>query len=297
MVVSSNGCVRSTRRAVSASTAMPTRATSTIATHKGRLHRHPRSLYAMGDQCVRATRAVKIEARRTRNDLFPVRSRDRDQDVPPAPGARARLLPIWKLWVSALALVAAVTATALRLHRPVCPGCRAGVPGGFVGTADGSTRRAILRAGGAAVAASVGGVAAAVGRNAGWIAVGREIFNPQVETSASNPRPEWGDSRIKGYRRLGRTNAMVSDISLGSGRIHDQAVPEAAIERGVTYIDTAPDYADAGSETILGEVMKGRRDKIFLATKFCRPDGHLPNDTPVPKILEALKHTLPLLNT
>jgi aryl-alcohol dehydrogenase-like predicted oxidoreductase len=212
-------------------------------------------------------------------------------------GMESSLLPVWKLWVSVLALVAAVTATALRLHRPVCPGCRAGVPGGFVETAAGSTRRAILRAGAAAVAASVGGVAAAVGRNAGWIAVGREIFNPQVETSAPNPRPEWGDSRIKGYRRLGRTNAMVSDISLGSGRIHDQVVPEAAIERGVTYIDTAPDYADAGSETILGEVMKGRRDKIFLATKFCRPDGHLPNDTPVPQIIAAVEQSLARLKT
>ena len=33
--------------------------------------------------------------------------------------------------------------------------------------------------------------------------------------------------------------------------------------------------------------MKGRRDKVFLATKFCVSDGHLPNDTPVPKIIEA----------
>src|SRR5262249_24020395 len=119
-------------------------------------------------------------------------------------GMEKSLRPGWKLWVPVLALLPAVTATALRLHRPSCPGCGAGVPGGFVEAADGSTRRAILRAGGAAVAASVGGVAAAVGRNAGWIAVGREIFNPQVETSAPNPRPEWGDSRIKGYRRLRR---------------------------------------------------------------------------------------------
>src|SRR5262249_57699505 len=115
--------------------------------------------------------------------------------------------------------------------------CRGGGRGGLGETADGSTGRAILRAGGAAVAASVGGVAAAVGRNAGWIAVGREIFNPQVETSASNPRPEWGDSRIKGYRRLGRTDAMVADISLGSGRIHAQAVPEAAAARRGPALD------------------------------------------------------------
>ena len=165
-------------------------------------------------------------------------------------GMQKSLLPFWKLWATILALVAAVVATTLRLRRPVCPGCRAAAPEPFVETApDGSTRRAVLRAGGAAVAASVGGAAAAVGRNAGWMAVGREIFNPTVETTAPNPRAEWANSRIKGYRRLGRTNAMVSDISLGSGP-HPRSAPcpTAALERGVTYFDTAPDYADAGSE-------------------------------------------------
>ena len=202
-------------------------------------------------------------------------------------GLQQSLLPFWKLWVSALALVGAAVATALRIRRPICEACRAGVAAGFEQTADGSTRRAVLRVGGAAVAASVGGAAAVVGRNAGWIAVGREIFNAKVEADAPSPRPEWASSRVRAQRRLGRTGVMVSDISLGSGRIRDLAVPAAALERGVTYIDTAPDYADAGSETLLGQVMKGRRDQIFLATKFCRPDGHLANDTPVPEIVAA----------
>ena len=93
-----------------------------------------------------------------------------------AEGMQRSLLPLWKLWVSALALVAAAVATALRLRRAVCADCQAGVPSGFEETADGSTRRAVLRAGGAAVAASVGGAAAVVGRNAGWIPIGRDIF-------------------------------------------------------------------------------------------------------------------------
>ena len=212
-------------------------------------------------------------------------------------GMQKSLLPMWKLWLPVAVLVAAVVATALRLRRPLCPGCGAGSPAGFVATAEGSTRRAVLRAGGAAVAASVGGAAAAVGRNAGWIAVGREIFNPEVESTAPSPRPEWAGSQIRAHRRLGRTNAMVSDISLGSGRIRDLEVPSAAIERGVTYIDTAPDYADAGSEMLLGQAMKGRRDQIFLATKFCRPDGHLPNDTPVPEIIASVEQSLRRLQT
>src|SRR5262249_13927366 len=64
-----------------------------------------------------------------------------------------------------------------------------------------------------------------------------------------------------------------------------------------TYFDTAPDYAENGSEIILGEAMKGHRDKIFLATKFCVADGHLPNDTPVPKIIEAVEGSLKRLQT
>lgn len=214
-----------------------------------------------------------------------------------AEGMQRSLLPLWKLWVSALALVAAAVATALRLRRAVCADCQAGVPSGFEETADGSTRRAVLRAGGAAVAASVGGAAAVVGRNAGWIPIGRDIFGAKVDDTAPTPRAEWASSRIRAHRRLGRTGAMVSDISLGSGRIRDLAVAEAALARGVTYIDTAPDYADAGSETLLGQAMKGRRDQIFLATKFCRADGHLPSDTPVPEIIAAVEQSLTRLQT
>ncbi len=210
-------------------------------------------------------------------------------------GMQKSLLPMWKLWVTVAALVAAVLASTVRLRRWTCAACDAG---GLVAPApDGSTRRAVLRAGGATVAATVGGVAAAVGRNAGWLSVGSEIFNAKVESTAPEPRAEWADSRVRSYRRLGRTNAMVSDISLGSGRIRDVAVPRAALERGVTYIDTAPDYADAGSERFLGDAIKGHRDKLFLATKFCRPDGHLPNDTPVPEIIAAVDASLARLQT
>jgi aryl-alcohol dehydrogenase-like predicted oxidoreductase len=90
---------------------------------------------------------------------------------------------------------------------------------------------------------------------------------------------------------------MVSDISLGSGRIRDVDVPRALFERGVTYVDTAPDYADAGSERLLGEAMRGHRDKMFVATKFCRPTGHLPSETPVPEIIAEVEKSLQRLQT
>jgi predicted aldo/keto reductase-like oxidoreductase len=90
---------------------------------------------------------------------------------------------------------------------------------------------------------------------------------------------------------------MVSDISVGCGHIRDVDVPRLALERGVTYFDTAPDYSHAGSELLLGEVIKSRRDEVFLATKFCRPEGHLLNDTPVPEIITSVEESLKRLQT
>jgi aryl-alcohol dehydrogenase-like predicted oxidoreductase len=48
-----------------------------------------------------------------------------------------------------------------------------------------------------------------------------------------------------------------------------RAVVDAALEVGVTFFDTADVYGrGGGSETILGNVLQGRRDKVTLATKF-----------------------------
>jgi 1-deoxyxylulose-5-phosphate synthase len=49
-----------------------------------------------------------------------------------------------------------------------------------------------------------------------------------------------------------------------------RAVVDAALDAGVTFIDTADIYGrEPGlSETLLGEVLRGRRDEVVLATKF-----------------------------
>ena len=111
----------------------------------------------------------------------------------------------------------------------------------------------------------------------------------EVESTAPAQRPEWAGSRIRALppARTHRRDGVRHLARLGPHPRPRRA--RAALERGVTYFDTAPDYSDAGSETLLGQAMKGRRDKIFLATKFCRPDGHLPNDTPVPEIIAAVE--------
>ena len=78
------------------------------------------------------------------------------------------------------------------------------------------------------------------------------------------------------YRALGNSGLIVSVVGLGCnnfGRRLDvaatRAVVDAAIEAGVTLLDTADTYGGRGrSEEILGEVRAGRRDQVVLATKF-----------------------------
>jgi aryl-alcohol dehydrogenase-like predicted oxidoreductase len=78
------------------------------------------------------------------------------------------------------------------------------------------------------------------------------------------------------YRSLGNSGLVVSVAGLGGnnfGRRLDvsatRAVVDAALEAGITLLDTADSYGGAGrSEQILGEVLHGRRNQVVLATKF-----------------------------
>src|SRR5215467_10321789 len=78
------------------------------------------------------------------------------------------------------------------------------------------------------------------------------------------------------YRPLGNSGLVVSLVGLGCnnfGRRLDlagtRAVVDAAIDCGITLLDTADIYGGSGeSEELLGEVLAGRRDKVVLATKF-----------------------------
>jgi aryl-alcohol dehydrogenase-like predicted oxidoreductase len=86
-------------------------------------------------------------------------------------------------------------------------------------------------------------------------------------------------------RRLGRTGLMVSPIALGGASLgyrHKSAAWDPytdegraavvrtinhAIDSGVNYLDTAPLYGNGHSESLIGEVMKTRRQEVVLATK------------------------------
>jgi len=83
------------------------------------------------------------------------------------------------------------------------------------------------------------------------------------------------------YRRLGKTGFDVSEVSLGTwqvgggwGQEFDDAKAEhilnAAIDRGINFIDTADVYSDGKSEAAVGRVVKARSERVYVATKCGR---------------------------
>jgi aryl-alcohol dehydrogenase-like predicted oxidoreductase len=180
-----------------------------------------------------------------------------------------------------------------------------------VGEADPSRRRFLTGAGTGALAALgslLVAAAAAAGRglfglglgHGGWRGVGKYINDKTIVTTHPQWPDAWKGSRVRAYRRLGRTGWRVSDIVLGTGRIRGEdgeRIARLAIDRGVNYFDTSPDYSGSGSEQAMGRAIKGVRDRLFIATKFCTPDGHLPPGTSVERYMEAVEGSLGRLGT
>jgi aryl-alcohol dehydrogenase-like predicted oxidoreductase len=88
------------------------------------------------------------------------------------------------------------------------------------------------------------------------------------------------------YRQLGRAGVRVSVIGLGTNRFGTEALPQAevnnvidaALDMGINFIDTADMYRGGRSEELLGVALRGRWDKVVLASKFYFPVGDGPND-------------------
>jgi len=80
-------------------------------------------------------------------------------------------------------------------------------------------------------------------------------------------------------RRLGKSNLEVSALGLGCmgmsfsyGVPHDKhemiALMRAAVDRGVTFFDTAEVYGPYTNEELVGEALAPVRDRVVIATKF-----------------------------
>ena len=81
------------------------------------------------------------------------------------------------------------------------------------------------------------------------------------------------------YREIGKSGIEASSIALGTWAVgggpwwgdsddsESIRAIHAAIDSGVTMIDTAPAYEFGHSEEVVGRAVKGRRDKVILSTK------------------------------
>lgn len=82
-------------------------------------------------------------------------------------------------------------------------------------------------------------------------------------------------------RKLGKTGIEVSEVSLGTwqvgGRWGDpfneqnaEKIIHSAIDAGVNFIDTADVYSEGNSEAVVAKVVKGRKERVYIATKCGR---------------------------
>ena len=134
----------------------------------------------------------------------------------------------------------------------------------------------------------------------GWGPVNRGIQAEGIETTSPSYPESWKGARVAAYRTLGRTGWRISDVVVGSGRIREQKgtdIVRLALERGVTYVDTSPDYSATGSEESVGKAIAGMRDKVFVATKWCTPWGHLGAGTSVAEYESVIEGSLGRLGT
>lgn len=96
------------------------------------------------------------------------------------------------------------------------------------------------------------------------------------------------------FRQLGSSGLRVPVLSFGAGTFggsgplfgawgrsdgtEARRLVDICLEAGVTLFDTADVYSDGASERVLGEAIKGRRDRVLISTKTGLPTGDGPGD-------------------
>ena len=116
------------------------------------------------------------------------------------------------------------------------------------------------------------------------------------------------------YRLLGRSGLKVSTITFGTMNFGpaDPSKPlfsmgvepakrhlDLCLDHGLNLIDTSDGYAKGAAETIIGEALAGRRERVLLATKCFNPMGPGPNETGLSRfhIIESCEASLKRLRT
>jgi aryl-alcohol dehydrogenase-like predicted oxidoreductase len=109
-------------------------------------------------------------------------------------------------------------------------------------------------------------------------------------------------------RTLGRTGIRVSTLCLGAMMFggwgnpdHDDCIRiiHTALDSGINFVDTADVYSGGESEQVVGKALRGRRDQVVLATKFCGPMGQDPNQRGASRrwIIQECENSLRRLGT
>ena len=117
------------------------------------------------------------------------------------------------------------------------------------------------------------------------------------------------------FRQLGKSGLQVPALSFGTGTFGGRGdlfrawgsteteearrLIDICLDAGVNMFDTADGYSSGRSEEILGEAVKGRRDRVILATKVFFPMGPHPNDRGTSRhhIVSACEASLKRLGT
>jgi aryl-alcohol dehydrogenase-like predicted oxidoreductase len=109
------------------------------------------------------------------------------------------------------------------------------------------------------------------------------------------------------YRQLGNSGVRVSVIGLGANRFGSKEVGQAdvdeiidqALDLGVNFFDTANVYTEGRSEETLGHALKGRMDKVVIASKFSFPRKGSPNSWGASRyqLMQAIDASLRRLQT
>ena len=117
------------------------------------------------------------------------------------------------------------------------------------------------------------------------------------------------------YRRLGGSGFMVPELTLGTGTFgggneffkawgaadvkEATRMVDICLEAGVTMFDSADGYSNGLAEEILGQAIKGRRDKVLISTKGTFRRGPGPNDVGSSRhaLLRAVEASLKRLGT
>ncbi len=117
------------------------------------------------------------------------------------------------------------------------------------------------------------------------------------------------------YRRLGASGLRVPALSFGTATfggtgdffkawgstdgVGASRLIDVCLDHGVTLFDSADGYSSGLAETILGQAIKGKRDRLLISTKATFPTGDGPNDYGSSRfhLIDAVEKALERLGT